>query len=174
MKDSGYSRRQLDRLAQDRNAWLNHVGGLWPWRSNEHFYWLVGRSVGFLDSTSEQDHPHLSHSADTQSSQNGNSLTDLSKTPFLPSDMQQIDSAEGHSSRPILSRNQFRRRPKTQLFQAAYPTSITSPSKSSNGPMTDPCGTPLLTSVHDDTSIPFNDYSHLPTDQKSHPVSEIS
>jgi hypothetical protein len=40
----------------------------------------------------------------------------------LPADMRQIDSAEGRSSRPVLSHNQFRRRLKTHLFQAAYPT----------------------------------------------------
>ena len=40
----------------------------------------------------------------------------------LPADMRQIDPVECHSSRSILSHKQFRRRLKTHLFQAPYPT----------------------------------------------------
>jgi hypothetical protein len=40
----------------------------------------------------------------------------------LPADMRQMDPVEGHHSRPTLSHSQFRRRLKTYLFQAAYPT----------------------------------------------------
>ena len=36
-----YSWRQLGRLAQDRNAWRNHVGGLCPRRGDEGFDWLI-------------------------------------------------------------------------------------------------------------------------------------
>ena len=37
IKEMGYSWRQLDKLAQDRNARRNHAGGLYPKRGNEGY-----------------------------------------------------------------------------------------------------------------------------------------
>ena len=37
VKETGYTRRQLEILAQDRSAWRSHVGGLCPRRGDEGF-----------------------------------------------------------------------------------------------------------------------------------------
>ena len=41
VKETGYNRRPLEILAQDRIAWRNHVGGLCPRRCDERFDWFT-------------------------------------------------------------------------------------------------------------------------------------
>ena len=37
VKETGYTWRQLERLAQDQSTWRIHVGGLYPRRGDEGF-----------------------------------------------------------------------------------------------------------------------------------------